>query len=263
MNLAITTSFVQNQRHVSKSERFVPVQPSQISDVLLGHGLRLNHLKTGKARLNERADHQTTIARYVADDSQDIVKAIGQGSTLDLLVKAPHLTGCVEFRLGFFRGSCANQWNAGKLMARVKVRHTGDCLDEIDRAIPALIAQRDEMIGTIRQMQERQVNAFELAELAKTVAGIRLDGVEDLNRVLMTDLIQPRRADDRQTDLFSVANVLQENALRYGIRYEVNSHDKRGRETVRHMHSRPVVETTGRAVDMTGSIWEAAAALLK
>jgi len=263
MNLAITTSFVQDQRHVSKSERFVPVQPSQISDVLANHGLRLNHLKTGKARINERAHHQTTIARYVADDSQDIVKAIGQGSTLDLLVKAPHLTGCVEFRLGFFRGSCANQWNAGKLMARVKVRHTGDCLDEIDRAIPALIEQRAEMIDMIRRMQEHQVSAPELAGLARNVANIRLEGVENINQVRLTDLVQPRRLEDRQTDLFSVANVLQENALRYGIRYGINSHDKRGRETVRRMHTRPVIETTGRAVDMTGSIWEAAAELLK
>lgn len=263
MKMHISTSFVQDQRHVSKSERFVPVQPSQISDVLADHGLMLGHLKSGHARLAERADHQTTIARYVANESADIVRAIGAGSTLDLLVKAPHLTGCVEFRLGFFRGSCANQWNCGTLLARVKVRHTGDCLNEINRAIPALIAQREQMIGAIAQMQGRQINASELAQLAGKVADIRLDGADGARNVRVSDLVRPRRLEDRGTDLFSAVNVLQENALRYGIRYETLAQDSRGRETVRHMVTRKVIETTGRAVEMTGDIWEAASALLK
>ncbi len=261
-NLSVTTSFVQGSRHASKSERFVPVKPSQISDVLADHGLFLNHLKTGKARHEDRADHQTTIARYVAAESSDMVRAIGAGSSLDLLVKAPHLTGCVEFRLGFFRGTCANQWNMGTLFANVKVRHAAGCLEEINRLIPSLVGQRDRLIAKIGEMQSRQVTPHQLAGLATRVAELRLAGVENVTRVRTADLVQVRRADDRQNDLFSVANVLQENAVRYGLRYELRSQNNEGRPITRHMSTRPVIDTTATGVELTGSIWEQAAALL-
>jgi len=260
--MQISTSFVQDSRHVSKSERFVPVQPSQISEVLADHGLHLSHLLSARARKSENAHHQTTIARYSAAESSDMVRAIGLGSTLDLLVKAPHLTGCVELRLGFFRGSCANQWNAGSLIGRVKIRHTGDCLEVLNRALPALVAQRSALIGQIETMGARQLTAPELASLAQSVADIRLDGIENISRVRTADLMRVHRAEDRRNDLFSAVNVLQENAIRYGLRYETRTQGENGREDVRHMTTRRVIDTTASAVEMTGSIWEAAAALL-
>jgi len=262
-NLAISTSFVQAERHFSKSQRFVPVQPSQISEVLANHGLFLNHLKTGKARQQERAHHQTTIARYVARDSADMVRVMGDGSTLDLLVRAPQLSGAIELRLGFFRGVCANQWNAGKLVESVRVSHLGDCLSELNRAIPALVERRAEISEQILAMGARKVTGSEIAMLAERVATLRLAGTENPVNVQKLDLIRPRRSTDRQSaDLFTVANVLQENALRFGIRYQQHALDNRGRPTMHNMTTRKVVETTGAAIDLTGKIWEEAAALL-
>ncbi len=255
----LTTSYVQDQRHVSKSARFVPVQPAQIGMVLADHGFQLGHLKTSRARNPERADFQTTIARYVASDSADLVKVLGQGSTLDLLVKAPHLTGSIELRLGFFRGTCANQWNAGTLLARVKIPHFGGCLEELSRAIPALVNQRTLLAGSIAHMSERQLSTQELADFAQRVADMRMAGIENVQRVYVSDLLQPRRAADLQGDLFTVANVLQENLLRHGMRYEARAETNDG---IRHMTTRKIVETTGTAHELTGNIWEAAAQLL-
>ena len=252
----LTTSYVQDQRHVSKSARFVPVQPSQIGLVLADHGFALGHLKTAHARNPERADHQTTIARYVAQDSADLARVLGPGSTLDLLVRAPHLTGSIELRLGFFRGTCANQWNAGTLLARVKVAHMGDCLQLLNRAIPELVAQRSQLAESIVRMTERQLAPRELADLAQRVADIRMAGI-DASRVHVADLLRPRRAADARSDLFSVANVLQENVLRYGMRYETGV-----ARDVRHMTTRKIVETSATALETTGNIWEEAAKLL-
>lgn len=254
---SLTTSYVQDQRHVSKSARFVPVQPSQIGLVLADHGFQLGHLKTSVARSAERADHQTTIARYVANDSADLIKVLGAGSSLDLLVRAPHLTGSIELRLGFFRGTCANQWNAGTLLARVKVPHFGGCLEQLNRAIPELVAQRSQLADSIGQMSDRQLSPRELAGLAQSVADLRMAGIENVQRVHVRDLLVPRRAADSRNDLFTAANVLQENLLRHGMRYEQGAGDE-----VRNMTTRRVVETTGAAVELTGNIWEAAAQLL-
>lgn len=260
--MQVSTSFVQDKRHMSKSERFVPVQPSQIAGVLADHGLHLNHLKTSVARSIERAHHQTSIARYVAQDSTDMVRTIGQGSTLDLLVKAPHLTGCIELRLGFFRGTCANQWNAGKLLGAVKIRHTGDCLNELSRAIPALVGRRNELVGQIEAMAARSVMGAEVAELTRRIADIRIGEVPGngyTRDVHYSDLLRVRRSDDNRADLFTVVNVLQENAMRFGLRYDLRSDNL----PTRHMTTRRIIDTTATSVEMTGSIWETAASLLQ
>jgi hypothetical protein len=259
MQTTISTSFVQDSRHATKSQRFVPVQPSQLALVLADHGFSLNHLKTGHARNPERADHQTTIARYVAHDSADICSLLGDGSSLDLLVRAPHLTGAIELRLGFFRGVCANQWNAGKLLASVRVSHMGNCLETLNRAIPQLVAQRSELADAITRMSAQTVTPAQLAGLAQSVADIRMAGIDNVQRAHVSDLLRPRRAADARSDLFSVANVLQENALRFGMRYELA-----GAEAIRsrNMITRKVIETSATAIEMTGNIWEAAAQLL-
>jgi hypothetical protein len=262
MQMQVSTSFVQDQRHVSKSARFVPVQPSQIATVLADHGLFLNHLLTSKARNPDRAHHQQSIARYVARDSADIVQALGRESTLDLLVKAPHLTGAIELRLGFFRGACANQWNSGRLIGSVKIAHTGNCLEMLNQAIPALVGRRNELIGQIGAMSDRMLEAGEIAGLAQAVAEIRLGATDPgfSRDIHVEDLLRLRRREDAPPNLFTVANVLQENALRFGMRYDLRANEG---GQVRHMNTRPIIETTGAAVAMTGSVWEAAAALLR
>lgn len=252
--MQISTSFVQDQAHATKSARFVPVQPAQLGLVLADHGFRLGHLKTARARLEANAHHQTTIARYVADDSQDMVRAMGDGSSLDLLIRAPHLSGAVEMRLGCFRGACANQWNAGKIIASVRVSHVGNCLEALNRAIPELVAKRAQIVETIGQMGGRTLQPIEVAELAKRVAALRMGEIE-ATRVHVRDLLKPRRREDiGATDLFTTINVLQENAIRHGLRYET--------PTERNMTTRKIVETTASAIELTGNIWEEAAALL-
>lgn len=257
----LTSSYVQDQRHATKSARFVPVQPSQIGLVLADHGFELGHLKTAHARNPERADHQTTIARYTARDSADVARIIGDGSKLDILVRAPHLTGSIEIRLGWFRHTCANQWNAGSLLATFKTPHLAGCLEALNAAIPRLVAQRSALVDSIAQMSARAVTPHELVDLAHRVADLRMAGIESVSQRHVGDLLTLRRDADSRSDLFSVANVLQENALRFGMRYEQVTGEGPALAT-RNMRTRPVVETTGRAIELTGSIWEAASALL-
>lgn len=248
----ISTSFVQDSRHASKSPKFVPVQPSGIAAVLADHGFDLANLKSGRARHADKADHQTTIAYYSARDSSDLAAIMGHGSRLDILVRAPHLTGAIEFRLGFFRIACANQWNSGSVLAHVRIAHMGDCLEQLNRAIPSLVNQRGQLVETIRAMSGRRLQAPELAQLTRRVADLRLAGSEARD-VQVADLLTLRRDADTRADLFSVANVLQENALRFGLRY-VSPED-------RNLRTRNI-DGTARGVELTGSIWEEATRLL-
>jgi hypothetical protein len=255
--MQVSTSFIQDSKHVSKSDRFKVIQPSMIETVLNDHGFDLVHLKTGKSKNPDRQDFQTTVARYRSRQAFEI-----DGLNMDLIFKVPHLYGKLVGVLGLFRGVCANQLNVGTHFKTVKVGHIGDPMSQLDTLIPELVAQHNQLAETVRIMQAREVNANELIQLAKDVSLARLDGVDNIQRIEYQDLLKVRRQDDVKNDLFSVLNVLQENAIRYGLRYQTTSINEIGVTQVRNMVARPVKIESVRAIDLNASIWDVASKLI-
>lgn len=261
----MSTSFVQDQKHVSKTDRFVAIQPSKIESMLKPLGFDLVSLKTGKARRLDRVDHQTTIARYRAPNGLKI-----NGLDLDLVFKVPHLYGALEAFLGTYRQICTNGLVVGhKFFNPPRIRHTGDALYSLETIVPVLASKHDQLADSIRSMQAREVNPERLAEFIKAVTTLRLGNDEKIVNVQYRDLTTVRRDADTGRDVFSVLNVVQENVMRYGLRYQTKSTDANGVETLRNMTARPVSWTrkigeveTSRSVDLNASIWDKANEIL-
>jgi hypothetical protein len=256
---SISTSFIQDQRHADKSERFKVIQPSQIAQVLDGHGFDLIGLKTGKARNPDRADFQNTVAVYQARDN-----GLGiDGLDFRIVFKVPHLYGSLVGMLGLYRLVCKNGLVVGvRDFETVKVKHLGDPVSELNTLIPQLVAQRQALSNMVRSMMARQVSAIELSQLATNVAQIRLAQTENVTKIEAQDLLRVRRADDKASDLFSVLNVIQENAIRFGIRYQTTTTDQNGIATVRNGTARRISEQSVKSIDLNASIWDEATKLL-
>lgn len=253
----LSTSYVQDNKHLTKSERFQVIQPAMIGQVLSDHGFELVHLKTAKAKQADKQDFQTTVARYRSRDAFEV-----EGLSLDLIFKVPHLYGSLVGVLGLFRGVCSNQLNVGRHFETIKVRHSGTPLEDLNQLIPALVAQREKLIETVRIMQTRDVTPSEIIELAKQTAMVRLAGVDNAYNINFQDLITPRRQEDLKSDLFSVMNVIQENLIRYGVRYQTHREVEGQRTLVRNQVARRVNEASVRAIDLNGSVWDLASQLL-
>lgn len=251
-----TNSFNQVDRYSEKSKRFQVITPAKIEGVLLDHGFDLVHLKTGKAKRIEKSDFQTTVARYRSRDAFEI-----EGLSMDLIFKVPHLYGALTGVLGLFRGVCANQLAVGTHFETIKVRHSGEPMNQLNALIPELVAQREKLIETIQLMQTRDVTPGEALELAKSMARIRLNDVENIDQINFQDLLKPRREADIKGDLFSVFNVIQENLTRYGLSYQTKKVID-GREVIRSMKTRRLNEYSSNVVDFNGSIFDEAIKLI-
>ena len=255
----ISTSFVQDQVHATKSERFKAIQPSQIATVLDGHGFDLVSLKTGKAKSADRADFQNTVAVYQARSSNLDVN----GLDFRIVFKVPHLYGALVGMLGLYRLVCKNGLVVGvRNFETVKVKHMGDPVSELNSLIPRLVAQRQSLFDMVQLMQSRIVTPIELSQLATNVANIRLAQTENVSKIYAQDLLKVRRAEDAKSDLFSVLNVLQENAIRFGIRYQTETLDAQGQTVIRNGTARRISEQSVKSIDLNASIWDAATALL-
>lgn len=257
-NVQVSTSFIQGAKHGEKSVRFAPIQPSQIASVLDSHGFDLVHLKTANAKKADRQDFQTTVARYRSRDGFAV-----DGLGFDLIFKIPHLYGSLQGVLGLFRGTCANQLNVGTHFESIKVKHLGTPMGELNSLIPQLVAQREKLVETVKSMQARDVSPTEVVTLAKELAGVRLENTENALNLQIADLIKVRRQDDAKNDLFSVVNVIQENLIRYGMRYQVQSTDQNGVNSLSNRRTRPIKSESIAAITLNASIWDAASKLLE
>lgn len=261
-------SFTQDQKHTSKTEAFVAIQPSQIATVLQDSGFNLVHLKMGRAKLQDRAAHQTTIARYRSETELTI-----GGLHMDLVFKVPHLYGALQAFLGTYRQVCSNGLVVGsKFFEAPRIRHTGDALSQLEALIPVLVSKHDQLVDSIREMQARNVTPSQVADFVREIANLRLglNQGEQSNVVSIQygDLMRVRRQADSGQDAFSILNVVQENVMRFGVRYVTSSQDEQGRTNLRNMTARPVMrnrqgETESvRSVDLNASIWDAASKIL-
>jgi hypothetical protein len=254
----VSESYLQDTRHAQVSEKFQVIQPASVGNALAEKQFKLVSCITGKGRDADKLGFQRTISRYRSDNAFEI-----EGLSLDIIYISKHLgRGCDELRLGLFRGVCANQWNVGTLFELIKFRHTGNVLDDIQTGIAAVLGQRDKLIETIVKMQNRILTAGEIETLAKRYADIRLAGKENVIKVDFRRLGTVRRAADQFPDLFTVANVLQENVVRYPLAYDVTSHDGQGNEYARHMTTRRLRESSAQLVDLNGQLFDAAMELV-
>jgi hypothetical protein len=110
-------------------------------------------------------------------------------------------------------------------------------------------------------MQAKELTPSDISGLAVSMAEIRLAEVTSLKKIKTTDLLTVRRLDDDKRDLFTVYNVLQENLLRYGVRYEIES-QLNGETIIQQRTTRKVAEDTPRAIELNGMMWDKATRLL-
>jgi hypothetical protein len=257
-------SFTQDQRHESKSAKFVPVAPKWGAEILKEHGYFLKSLNVGRARKLENANHQTTIATYQNETPQAVGDIFAR-----ITLKIPHIYGAIVPYWGFLRLSCLNG-NALKLGGTNlgRIPHTGDALSLFETTVAQMVGGVSELNDSIREMMAREVSPTQVADFVREIAVLRLGQGENIKNIQYQDLLKVRRATDSGRDAFTTYQVVQENLMRYGIRYQTESQDAQGRTNVRNVVARPITRTrqgdieTGRSVDLNASLYDTALQIL-
>lgn len=249
-------SFVQDQRHASKTDRFVPVKPEQLRQALESYGFEMIHLKTARARQADKINHQTTIARYRSRDAFEI-----DGHYLDIIVKAPHLYGKIQLILGLFRGVCSNQINVGEKFETIRVAHRKNPIEDLMNAIPQVLKQREQLIEMVRRMQSTRVTEVQAKEFARIVAQHKIEGArrkDNIKDVQASALLFVNREEDREPTLWNVFNTIQENVIRKGIVYTKTS--KKGIDRLNI--TRALHDNSEGALKLNSFLWDVASEMV-
>ena len=230
-----------------------------IINQLKNWGFEMTGSSTGSPNLPENRGYQKHVMVFEDNRAgfEDRTK-IDDGNKFRILVQNSHDgNSAVKFYVGIFRAACANGLIAGDATNYIKVNHKGkDFKKKIVAAIADTVHQFNYTKDAIRKLQRTLPSNYDVAAFRKTVVQRLLKG-KDYIFSDQYSLTNRRRKADMAPDLYTIFNVIQENALRGGMTYHLRSKMVDGELKVgRIQKTQKIAPLSPRAVELNKFLWQ-------
>lgn len=210
-------SVLAEEKHESRGERYAFIPTSDVLRGLQAEGFQPFEVRQTKTRDEGKRAHTKHLIRLRHAD------AIGKdGETPEIILLNSH-DGTSSFQLlgGFFRAVCSNGLIAGSVQNDVRIRHTGNVVNDVVEGSFRVLEDLQEITQRVDTYKSIQLDRGEQLALAAAALPLRWETDEDgkvLAPVKPEDVLQARRFEDRKDDLWTTFNRVQENVLKGGLR---------------------------------------------
>lgn len=236
------------EAHNSRSERYEFLDTRAVLEGLVKSGFAVHEVRQGGSRIEGKREFTKHMLRLrYRGESGNGVTVRGVDTVLPEVVITNAHDGTASWQMGAgcFRIICANGLIAGEMFDYVRIRHNRAGPEQVIDGAYRVIEQFPRLIDNSRTMAEIELHPEERQVFAQAAAQLRWDG-EAAAPVEAATLLRPRRAQDRNADLWTTFNVAQEHLLRGGDQYRHVS------ETTRRVSYRQTGEV--RAIDETSRL---------
>jgi hypothetical protein len=207
-------------RHESRSERFAYIDTREILDGMRDNGFVPVFAKQGVSRIAGKADFTKHMIRFRHEGEQNLRRVLGEVYPEVVLVNAHDGTASYHLDGGLFRLRCLNGLVVqDSKFASLKIPHKGDIISKVIEGSFEVIADSREALNRAEAWHGVTLNHDETRLLAQAVHTVRFADSEGNveTPILAEQFLRPRRRDDHAADLWTVTNVIQENAIRGGL----------------------------------------------
>ena len=203
--------------HSSASEKYTFIPSTTILTSLLSNGWKCVEANEMRCRRADKFGFQKHALRFTRDDL-----ILSDGSSVDLSWNNSHdLSQASIMSLAFWRKVCSNGLHVSSdLVEPIRVKHIGSKAEDFIEASFRLINEVPKLTNSVKEMQQVNLNADERRYYAGA-AIIAKYGLPESGKALPLvpdKALQPRRACDQATDLWTTFNVVQENLIQGGQR---------------------------------------------
>lgn len=175
----------------------------------------------------------------------------------ELVLKNSHDgSSSFELMLGFFRIACANGLIVGKTIDSIRVIHSKNAMIKLDDAIERMVARIPDAIAQVQAMQGKTLTRDQEVKLAKLATDTRLKNVKNIVDVNLHSVLTVNRVEDRNNDLFTVFNRIQERMIKGGFFYDQEVFTNKT-NYVRHCKALPI-RSVKQSVDINRVLWDQA-----
>ena len=211
----VAPSIFATEAHESRSDRFAPVPTIDVLNGLRREGFEAVMAGQSKSRDPGRRDFTKHMLR-LRHRSEDAL-VVGSEVFEVVLINANDGTSAYKMMPGVFRLVCLNGLMCGDTYDEVKVRHSGNAIDEVIEGAFRVLDERAKVTGQVGAFKSIAMSPEERVVMADAAHLLRFpDRDEKPIGVKPLQLLDARRVDDQTRDLWTTMNVLQENMIRGG-----------------------------------------------
>ena len=245
--MRVAPSVFAEQPHESRGERYAYIPTSRVVQGLRNEGFVPMAVGQSRTRIPGKRDFTKHMLRFRHRDA--VEQIVGQEVPEIVLVNSHDGTSSYQLMGGIFRLVCSNGMISGEISSEVRVRHSGNILDNVIEGSYEVINDINRLVPVIEDWKKIHLTYDERKAYAESALGLRWDADDAGNvqaPISATSLLNARRVEDREDNLFVTFNKVQENLIRGGIRGEGS--------TGRRMTTRAVNSVTEN-VKLNRSLW--------
>jgi len=216
---AFAPSVFATEAHDSRSERYGYVDSQKVLLPLLQEGFQVFEVRHQTARDVSKAGHATHMLRMRHRNGT----ALADGVVPEVLYLNSHAGQTqADIFAGAYRYICTNGLMTGDTFKSVKVMHRHGAEDKIIEGVFKVLDSQPLLGHTINEMSSVSLDRGEQQVFARAAMDLRWDRDEETGNsaapVTPDQLLIPARYEDRQNDVWTVFNRLQERLIRGGVR---------------------------------------------
>lgn len=196
--------------HPDMSDRYVMVDTNQVIANMADLGYKVADIRGPKFR-TARGPYGYHLVDF--RQAKDMDRAAGEAPRV-VFINSYDGSTRAQVVAGVIRFICSNGMVVGDIVEREKVTHIGNAAKDLIERVSNIAAKSADVLERIGGFKTRNLTRAAQLEFANRATGLVLPQVDpDLGQVLN----QPRRWDDRNPDLWSTFNRVQENLVRGGL----------------------------------------------
>jgi hypothetical protein len=231
--MTLAPSIFAAEAHGSRSAKYAYISTSMVLDGMRKEGFVPVRAHQGRSRVEGKAEFTKHMIRF-RHSSYIGTEALGQIVPEIVLINSHDGTSAYHLMAGLFRIACLNGLiRCESTSADIRVPHKDNVVDNVIEGAFTVIedskgaVEQAEAWGSLRLTRDEQVV---MADAARVLRFGDADGNVE-TPIEAVQLLRPRRSEDREANLWTTHNVIQENVIRGGLSAWTRDASNRQRRT--------------------------------
>lgn len=199
--------------HESRSKRYAYIPTATVLTELRKEGFQPFMVTQTRTRHEDRRDYTKHMIR-LRHASQ--INARGEANEI-ILLNSHDGTSSYQMLAGMFRFVCSNGLVCGDTVADVRVPHKGDVAGQVIEGAYQVLHGFDRALESRESMQAITLDEGEAEVFARAALSLKYDDPDKPAPITESQILMPRRFDDRRPDLWMTFNRIQENLTKGGL----------------------------------------------
>ncbi|VUZ23911.1 Uncharacterised protein [uncultured Comamonas sp.] len=209
----VAPSIFADAPHESRSQRYAYIPTAAVLAELRKEGFQPFMVTQTRVRDEGKREHTKHMLRL-----RHASQINGAEANEIVLLNSHDGTSSYQMLAGMFRFVCSNGLVCGDTVADVRVPHKGDVSGHVIEGAYEVLRGFDRVKDSRDAMRAITLDEGEAEVFARSALALKYDPTDNKSApITESQILMPRRFDDRRPDLWSVFNRTQENLTKGGL----------------------------------------------